>query len=138
MIDFDFKTGKKDLQLFSRVVPVVLLIWGTVLGLQHHWRGQSHLWFYGIAVILFSWGWISPSTLKPVYLVWMALTRCIAWFLTTLILSLVFYIGFTLTGVVIRLLGKDPLHRKIDRQAASYWIKRGAGRVERTDYERQF
>ncbi len=138
MIDFDFKTGKKDIQLFARLVPIVLLIWGTVLGFQHHWGGQSHLWFYGIAVLIFFWGWISPFTLKPVYLGWMVITRCIAWLLTTVVLGLVFYIGFTLTGLVLRLLGKDPLNRRLDKEAASYWHKREPGRAEKVHYERQF
>lgn len=141
MIDFDFKTGKKDIQLFARLIPIVLLIWGTVSGIlvqEPRWSGVAHYWFYGIAVLIFFWGWISPFTLKPVYLVWMVITRCIAWLLTTLVLGLVFYIGFTLTGLVLRLMGKDPLNRRLDKEAASYWHKREPGRIEKVHYERQF
>ena len=138
MIDFDFKTEKKDIRLFSNIVPVVLIIWGTVLGFSHHWAGRSEWILYGIAVVLFFWGMISPFTLRPVYIVWMYLTRCIAWFLTTLVLGLVFYIGFTVIGFLMRLFGKDPLNRGFDKEAASYWRKRGDYKFDRDRYEKQF
>ena len=38
--------------------------------------------------------------------------------LSHVILGAVFYIVFTPVGLVMRLLGKDPLHRRFDRAAA--------------------
>ena len=138
MIDFDFKTGKKDIRLFSNFVPIALVLWGTIIGFSHNWAGRSEWILYAAAVIIFFWGMISPFTLKPLYIGWMYFTRCFAWFLTTVVLGLVFYIGFTVTGLIMRLLGKDPLHRRIDKQAKSYWVKRDLAPRECSDYERQF
>lgn len=138
MIDFDFKTEKKDIRLFSNIVPVVLIIWGTILGFSHCWDGNSEWILYGLAVILFFWGMISPFTLRPVYIGWMYVTRCIAWVLTTLVLGLVFYIGFTLVGFLMRLFGKEPLNRRLDREAPTYWIRRPREKVDKIHYERQF
>ncbi len=141
MIDFDFTTEKKDIRLFSRVVPVVLLIWGTVSAVfvqEPRWSGQAHYWFYGVALVLFFWGMVSPYTLKPLYIGWMYFTRCMAWLITTVVLSLVFYIGFTGVGLVMRLLRKNPLDRKIERSASSYWIKRPPYSLNKEHYERQF
>ena len=39
---------------------------------------------------------------------------------------LVFVLTVMPTGMVMRLLGKDPLRRKIDKSAASYWVSRDA------------
>ena len=39
-------------------------------------------------------------------------------------LGIVFYLAVLPTGLLLRLFGKDPLRLKIDRGAASYWIKR--------------
>lgn len=138
MIDFDFKTAKKDIRLFALILPLVLIIWGTIFGFKHGWGGQVHFWFYGIAVFLFLWGRVSPSTLKPIYMVWMVITRCLAWFLTALVVSLVFYIGFIPIGLLLRLLGKDFLHRRIDKSAPSYWCKRPPYHFDSAYYERQF
>ncbi len=141
MIDFDFTTEKKDIRVFSRVVPTVLIIWGTVSGLwiqDPRWSGAAHLWLYGAAVVLFFWGMFSPYTLRPVYAGWMYFTRVVAFILTTVVLGLVFYIGVTGVGLLMRLLGKNPLDRKFDRSAASYWIRHQAGKFDPQHYERQF
>ncbi|MFH1039371.1 MAG: SxtJ family membrane protein [PVC group bacterium] len=138
MIDFDFTTEKKDIRLFSRIVPVVLLIWGTVFGFSHNFAGRSEWILYGIAVVLFFWGMISPYTLRPLYTGWMYFTRCVAWLLTTVVLGLVFYIGFTGIGLLMRLLGKNPLDRKFDRSPCSYWLKHRPYTFNKEHYERQF
>ena len=138
MIDFDFKSEKADIRRFSNFVPIALVVWGTILGFSHGWGGRSEWILYAAAVIIFFWGMISPFTLKPLYLGWMYFTKVFSWLLTTLVLGLVFYIGFTVTGLVMRLLGRDPLHRRIDRQAKSYWVKRDPASREKADYERQF
>ena len=36
----------------------------------------------------------------------------------------IFYLAITPFGVVMRLIGKDPLRRGFDRKAESYWIDR--------------
>jgi hypothetical protein len=48
------------------------------------------------------------------------------------ILTLVFVLVMTPLGLVLRLLGRDPLQRKWEPGAASYWIRsRQPGQVER-------
>jgi hypothetical protein len=34
----------------------------------------------------------------------------------------VFYLVFTPVGLVMRLLGRDPLQRRFDREAGTYWV----------------
>ena len=120
------------------MVPIVLLIWGTVFGFSHSWAGRSEWILYGIALGLFFWGMISPYTLRPIYIGWMYFTRTMAWVITTLVLGLVFYIGFTGIGLIMRLLGKKPLDLKLDPAAASYWIKHQPYKFSKEHYQRQF
>ncbi len=40
------------------------------------------------------------------------------------LLVLMFFIVFAPVGIVLRILGKDPLDQKLDPQASSYWIER--------------
>jgi hypothetical protein len=49
-----------------------------------------------------------------------------------------FYLVLTPVGLLLRLLGKDPLHRKPDRSAASYWVKRAPEKIDPERYERLF
>jgi hypothetical protein len=138
LIDFDFKMDKRSIRLFAGTVPAVLILWGTIIGFRNHWGGVAFIWLYSIAVVLFFWGMISPFTLKPIYRGWMVFTRCVSWLLTNVVLGVVFYLGFTATGLVMRLLGKDPLHRRMDKGARSYWVKRDSASGNSSDYERQF
>ena len=55
-----------------------------------------------------------------------------------LLLGLFFYLVMTPMGVIMRLGGKDFLHERIDRSAASYWIKREDKEFNRDRYRRLF
>jgi hypothetical protein len=41
-----------------------------------------------------------------------------------LILGIMFYAVFTPMGMVMRLLGKDPLRLRFDQKLSSYWVER--------------
>ena len=48
----------------------------------------------------------------------------LGWFMTRVILGLVFLLVFSPAGLIMRLLGRDPLKLRFDRRAASYWESR--------------
>ena len=41
-----------------------------------------------------------------------------------LVMGFLFYLTVTPIALIMRAVGKDPLHRKFDGQAKSYWIER--------------
>ena len=69
-------------------------------------------------------GLVLRRALRPVYVGWMKFAFVLGWVNTRLILGLFFYGILTPVGVAMRLFGWDPLTRKIDRTAPSYWVKR--------------
>ena len=78
----------------------------------------------GIGGTLVGLGLAVPVVLKPVYRVWMALAVVLGFIMTRVILSVVYYLVMTPIGLAMRLFGKDPMHRRIDPDAASYWIEK--------------
>ena len=70
-----------------------------------------------------AWALLAPATLQPVYAGWMKFGHLINWINTRLILGILFYGVFLPIGVVMRLFGKDPMHRKLDKTLASYRVK---------------
>ncbi len=52
----------------------------------------------------------------------MAIGLVLGTVVTAIILTVVFVVTLTPTALVMRLLGKDPLARELDRRAESYWI----------------
>ncbi len=74
----------------------------------------------GFLLILF--GIIYPNFLKPFYKVWMGLAFGIGWFVSRLLLVLLFIVVTIPIGFILRLFGKDLINHKIEKERTSYWI----------------
>ncbi|HIG55770.1 MAG TPA: sxtJ [Candidatus Handelsmanbacteria bacterium] len=83
-------------------------------------------------------GLVLPVVLTPIYFPWMWLARILAFVNTHLLLGFVFYTLFTFIGLGMRLLGRDPLDRKIIPDSDSYWQRRESPLLSREHYLRQF
>ncbi len=116
-------TSKKALRSFGWVVGGVLLLIAAVVFWRTGWTLTTAVQVLGgIGAALVVLGLIVPVVLKPVYRVWMALAVVLGFIMTRVILTAVYYLIMTPIGLIMRLLGKDPLHRRRDPNAASYWI----------------
>jgi hypothetical protein len=51
----------------------------------------------------------------------MIVTWPIGWLISHLMLGAIYFGVFTPVAIVFRLIGRDPLARRFDRQASSYW-----------------
>ena len=58
---------------------------------------------------------------------WMYAAFPIGWVISEVLLGLIFYLAFTPMGLVLRLLGHDPLQRRSDAKQRSYWIAHDPG-----------
>ena len=45
----------------------------------------------------------------------------IGWIISHALLAMIYYLAITPIGVVMRLCGRDPLQRALDRSAKTYW-----------------
>ena len=68
----------------------------------------------------------------------MTMAVVLGFFMTKVILSILFYLVFTTIGLVGRLFGKKFIDSKIDKSRKSFWIKRKPVHFDRKNYERQF
>jgi multisubunit Na+/H+ antiporter MnhG subunit len=128
-------SSRKALREFGLVVGGVLVLFGAVA----MWRGKSlypYLYAAGGALIIF--GAAAPAPLKPLHKAWMALAIVIGFFMSRLLLSVLFYGVMAPTGFLMRLFGKDVLDERMDRKKASYWAPLNPERKTREHYERQY
>jgi hypothetical protein len=68
----------------------------------------------------------------------MRISLFMGFFMTHLILALIYYLVFTPVALLMRALGRDPLRLKHDRNAKSYWIKRPRTEFLKESYEKMF
>lgn len=67
--------------------------------------------------------------LRPIYVAMTLLAFPIGLMISTVLLSTIYFLLFTPVGLFFRLTGKDPLERRIDPSAPTYWRTRGAQRA---------
>jgi len=61
---------------------------------------------------------------RRLYVGWLLAFLPLGWTVSHLLLAVVYYLVITPIGLVMRLAGRDPLQRKFDRTADTYWIQR--------------
>jgi len=79
-----------------------------------------------------------PMFLRHVHKAWMTLALVIGHCVTTLVLTLFFYLVVTPLGIMVRILGKGLIDRHPRERTDTYWIKREQKSRKREDYELQF
>ena len=151
-IDIDWKPDEKKLKEFGWVSAIGFSVIGflilpTVKWLHSRGGEEPYAWMdfnWKISLILLAIGigiWIlsliSTKVVRPIYLFWMAVAFPIGWVISHLILGLLYFGLFTPIAIVFKIMGRDALNRKIDKDAKSYWIERD-GKPEAKRYARQF
>jgi hypothetical protein len=130
------KTEPGDLRKFG-------LTLGGVFTLLTFWFGlkQKSGWpcLAILAALLVILALACPRYLKYVFLAWMTAAFTAAMVLSSVLLTLLFYLVVTPIGLAARCLGQDFLNRKPNRQATSHWVPRNPSVPKPKDsYERQF
>ena len=122
VIQINKNPSRRDLMIFGWL----FLAFAGVVGLMFLWRAHAPevaraVWIAGAAITAVFFA--VPPLRKPIYLGWIYLTYPIGFVISHVILGLVYYVVFTPIGLVMRLFGHDPMTRRFDRSAKSYWIE---------------
>ena len=131
----NIKSEKSDLRNFGIIVGIILLI---ISGFLFWKEKESFQIVLAIGIILFLTAIALPSVLKPVYWIWMIFAIILGWFMTRVILSLLFYVVFTSIGLTLRFFGKQFLELRWDKSKESYWNFRTNEHLQNKNYEKQF
>jgi len=112
----------KDLRQFGWLVGgvfAVIGLWPLVF------RSESPRWWaMAIGSLLIVLGAAAPQSLKQVHGGWMKVGHILGSINTRIILGIIYYFLITPMGVIMRLMGKDPMHRVLMQDADTYRIVR--------------
>lgn len=127
-------TSVKKLREFGWLVGGVFLALGGFLA----WRGKTSApVFFALGGFLLFFGTIRPQILKYIYIFWMALAAVMGWFMSRVLLTVLFYTTVTPIGLIMRVQGKDLLDLKFPDTKESFWrIRKNSGSKE--DCEKQY
>lgn len=100
-------------------VFAVIGLWPVVF------RGESpRLWAMVLGGLLIVLGGTVPQSLKQVHRGWMKVGHVLGAINTKIILGIVYYGLITPMGLVMRFIGKDPMHRVLAKKATTYRVVR--------------
>jgi hypothetical protein len=84
----------------------------------------SRWWALGLSLLFLLAAIAAPRLLHPLNLVWAKLAMVLHYIVSPIAMSLVFFLAFTPTGLLLRAFGKDLLRLRRKPQSESYWIPR--------------
>ncbi len=136
LIELNKTPSRRELFIFGALFAA---FFGLIGGLVW-WKSESPtvayiLWSIAAFITILFYA-VRPIR-KPIYLGWIHLAYPIGWVISHTAMAVIYYLVFTPIGAIMRLFGRDPMERRIDRSGASYWVEHDpAGDPSR--YFRQF
>ncbi|MEO8497939.1 MAG: SxtJ family membrane protein [Planctomycetota bacterium] len=136
LVDINWHPSRKELRVFS----LLLIGFGAIVAAILYRRLDDPI--PSVAVMLVTGaiglvGLVAPLLVRPVYIVWMGLAFPIGWTVSHVMMLAVYYFVLTPIGLAMRLCGRDPMQRRIDLEAKTYWLPRST-RGDLKSYFRQF
>ena len=83
-----------------------------------------HIWALVASIIFFLLAFIAPKVLVFPNKLWFKFGLFLGSIVAPIIMAFVYFVTVLPTGLIMRLLGKDLLKQKLDKNAKSYWIER--------------
>lgn len=136
MIEINWNPPKRDLKIFS----VLLIIFFAIVAYAVHSKWDANNVAIAIVSVAFVLGvacFFLPEVARRVYVGWMILVFPIGWVVSHVILAVIFYGVFTPVALIMRLCGYDPMKRRFEAEAQTYWIER-TEQPKSEQYFRQF
>lgn len=102
--------------------PVVAMVFALAARIvAGGWNWSPYLWLAGIGAGLGVVFWTSPAIARPFYLAWYFVACCIGFVISNVLLMSIFFGPVTLTGLLLRLAGRDPISKGFRPGAKTYW-----------------
>lgn len=124
----------KDLRLFATLWLFFFSGFATLA--WHHSNPTGAVTLFGLALLVGLIGWIKPPAIRLLYVGSVYVTFPIGFVFSHVILAFVYYLVITPIGLLMRLLGRDPLQRRFDPALKTYWEPKTTKRPP-ADYLRQ-
>ena len=131
---------KSEIKKEKRDIRIVFLIFSAIFGVLawRHYPSILSYAFIGVVIVILPLVVFAPTLLRPVFNLWLKIAHAIGWFNTQVLLTIVFILVFIPTGLIMKLLRKDPMKRKMLAEGTYWEPYELEGLKDKNRYERQF
>lgn len=113
----------KGLRQFGLILGGILaVVFGLLLPWIWEWDNLPNFLWIGSGLVIIAWALIAPDSMQGLYYRWMRVAMLIGNVVNTIVLAIVFFIVITPMGIVMRMMGKDPMRRSLDKSVVSYRV----------------
>jgi uncharacterized membrane protein YgdD (TMEM256/DUF423 family) len=124
LVEINWYPNRKQLQNFGIIAlaasAIICLLLYLLKGIAIQWA----LTIFAAGFIIFASSMISLRLTRMIYVCLVAVTFPIGLVVSFTLLMAFYFLLFTPLGFIFRLMGRDPLRRKFDPTADSYWLQR--------------
>jgi hypothetical protein len=124
LIEINWYPKQKELRNFANITMVASLIISCLLYLFKGIRIQWTVIIVAAGFGVFLSSFVSLKLTRIIYLGLILVTFPIGWAISMILLTAFYFLLLTPLGFIFRLLGRDPLCRRFDPDAKSYWLDR--------------
>ncbi len=121
LIEVNWRPNSKQLRGFGIVAFVASGVISLALYLLKGLGFQWALTILGVGFVIFLSSLACLKLARMIYVSLMAATLPIGFVVSFILLAAFYFLLLTPLAVFFRLIGRDPLHRKFDSAANSYW-----------------
>jgi len=109
----------------DRVLGLVLGAFFALVAVLPAMRGGPVRWWgFAASLVCFAVALAVPRILHPLNVVWVRFAILLHRIVSPIAIALLFFFAFAITGLVLRVVGKDLLRLKASPDHDSYWINR--------------
>jgi hypothetical protein len=124
--------SERSLAIVFAIVFLIIALWPLLRS------AGPRYWALAIAATFLLLGFLAPRTLTPLNRLWFRFGMVLHRVISPVVMAVIFYGTVAPTGLIMRLMGRDPLRLKFDQEAASYWIKRDPPGPPPESFKNQF
>jgi hypothetical protein len=136
VVSIPWRPSRRDLRIFASLQLVFFAVIAVSVCRRYDACGFA-VFLVSVSTLIAILGLVRPPMIRWVYVGWMLAVYPIGWVVSNVVIAVAYFGVVTPIGWLLRMRGYDPMQRRFDPQATSYWQPRPEP-PERERYFRQF